>query len=215
MGELSQIFRQVLSMDLISCICLRLCSICCVASLEVLLFMMATADRIFFWITASLVWERIFYATFLLRIFCFAKRSTILILKSILGSITELLTHAPLGTIWWVFSNKNSKLEVYFRNLFYWDFSQISIWTLFNQLLTRMFNIVEWIAWSVSIHEHHVFLTSLWVWNSYFDSFYQKWEKSTSIDWKLNTKIKRNREMGSWILLRKLTKWLPNNFFCG
>ena len=46
-----------------------------------------------------LVWERIVYAKVLLRIFCFAKRSDVLILKSRLGSITELLTHKPLDTI--------------------------------------------------------------------------------------------------------------------
>ena len=35
------------------------------------------------------------------------------------------------------FSNKNSELEVYFRNFFHWAFSQISIWTLFNSLFTK------------------------------------------------------------------------------
>ena len=73
------------------------------ASLEVLLLMMTTADIGF---TTELlqerrpVWEGILYATFLVRIFCFAKRSTFLILKSSLGSVTELLNHEPLDTIW-------------------------------------------------------------------------------------------------------------------
>ena len=49
-----------------------------------------------------LVWERIVYATLLLRIFCFVECSTFLILKSRLGSITELLAHKlhVLDTIW-------------------------------------------------------------------------------------------------------------------
>ena len=72
------------------------------ALFEVLLLMMTTADIRFspeLLLERRLVWERIVYAGFLLRIFCFAKGSTFLILKSTLGSITELLTHEPLDTI--------------------------------------------------------------------------------------------------------------------
>ena len=72
-------------------------------SLEVLLLTMTTADIGFsteLLVELRLVWERNFYGPFLLRIFCFAKRSIFLILKSRLGSITEPLTHEPLDTIW-------------------------------------------------------------------------------------------------------------------
>ena len=73
------------------------------ASLEVYLLMMTSADIGFSTgslLERRLVWERISNATFLPHIYCFAKRSTSLILKSGLGSITELLTHELLDTIW-------------------------------------------------------------------------------------------------------------------
>ena len=71
-----------------------------------------------------------------------------------------------------------------------------SIWTHFNPLFNRMFYFVEWIAWSVPVYNHLDFSTSLWVGNSYFDSFHQKREKSTSVNWKWSTKIKR---LAKWV----------------
>ena len=74
-----------------------------VASLEVLLLMMTTADIEFsteLLLERRLVLERIVCLTFLLRNFCFAKRSTFLISKLRLGFITELPIHEPLDTIW-------------------------------------------------------------------------------------------------------------------
>ena len=71
------------------------------ASLEVLLFMFTTIGFSTELLQERrLVWERIVYTTFLLRIFSFAERSTFLILKSRMGSITKLLTHKPFDTIW-------------------------------------------------------------------------------------------------------------------
>ena len=126
----------------------------------------------------------------------------------------------PLTQLGKLFSNKNHKLEVYFRN-FFTKPSLKSRYGHFNPLFTRMFYFVEWLAWSVPVHNHLVFLTSLWMGKSYFNSFHHKWEKSTSIDWNLSTKkLEKNKkntnsELGSWTLLRKLTKWLPNKFFGG
>ena len=156
-----------------------------------------------------LVWERIVYATFLPCIFCFAKRSIFLILKSRLGSITKLPLKNHLTVFGKFFETKSTNLK-HIRLTFFTESSLKSrCGHILIRRLSRMFYFVEWIAWSVPVHKHLVLLTSSWVGNSYFDSFHQKQEKPTSMDWKLSKKIKRNSKIGSWILLRKLTKWLP------
>ena len=80
-----------------------------------------------------LVWERIVYATFLLRIFCFAKRSTFPILKSRLGSITELLIHEPLDSIWSVFSKQTTNMKF----IFVTSYTKPSLKTRYGHILIR------------------------------------------------------------------------------
>ena len=79
--------------------------------------------------------------------------------------------------------------------------------------LPRTFYFFEWIAWSIPVHKHLVFLTSLWV----IRLIPSETGKVNIYRLKVKKKKRKKKKKRAWfwILFKKLTKWLPNMFFCG